>query len=194
MQIIGHRGARGLAKENSLAAIQEALKHKVDYIELDVRMQNNVLVLSHDETMHYESYTTLEDALKKINGKAPVYLELKESEVISHLPELIKNYTGKVMFASFKFHILRELKKILPEAEFAVIEKWSALRAVAEASLLQTKKIVLNHKWLWAGVIGSLKDQGFEVYAYTVNDVERAQELASWGVDGICTDYPNRFV
>jgi glycerophosphoryl diester phosphodiesterase len=65
---------------------------------------------------------------------------------------------------------------------------------VAEASLLETKNIVLNHKWLWSGVVHSLKEQGFKVYAYTVNDTERAHELKSWGVDGICTDYPDRFV
>lgn len=51
--VYGHRGARGLAAENTLIAFDEALKHHVDAIDLDVVMtQDHVLVVYHDLTLN----------------------------------------------------------------------------------------------------------------------------------------------
>ncbi len=49
---IGHRGASGVKPENSCAAFKEALKSKVDMIELDVRTtKDDKLVVFHDEDL-----------------------------------------------------------------------------------------------------------------------------------------------
>jgi glycerophosphoryl diester phosphodiesterase len=47
-----------------------------------------------------------------------------------------------------------------------------------------------NHKHLDAAQIAAMQEAGFGVMAYTVNDVERAKILKSWGVDAIFTDIP----
>jgi len=51
-QIIAHRGASGLAPENTLAAIREALRLRVDGIEIDVHLSRDgdVMVI-HDPTV-----------------------------------------------------------------------------------------------------------------------------------------------
>ncbi|WP_026459913.1 glycerophosphoryl diester phosphodiesterase [Schaalia suimastitidis] len=41
--------------------------------------------------------------------------------------------------------------------------------------------------------VAQMKDAGFAVNVWTVNDVETARRLASWGVDGIFTDRPQDF-
>ena len=49
----GHRGARGLAPENTLAAFETALGIGVTTLELDLAMtRDNVLVVSHDRTLN----------------------------------------------------------------------------------------------------------------------------------------------
>ena len=49
----GHRGARGLAPENTLAAFETALAIGVTTLELDLAMtKDNVLVVSHDRTLN----------------------------------------------------------------------------------------------------------------------------------------------
>ncbi len=49
MKIIGHRGAKDIAPENTLASIQAALDAGVDAIEIDVRVtKDSAVVLSHD--------------------------------------------------------------------------------------------------------------------------------------------------
>ncbi len=50
LQIVGHRGAAGLAPENTIPAFEEAKKYHVDYIEFDVReTRDGHLILMHDE-------------------------------------------------------------------------------------------------------------------------------------------------
>lgn len=193
MQIIGHRGAKGLAPENSALAIRRALACNVDMIEVDVRVQNGVLVLSHDATLSSEKYETLQHALTIIRGKVPLNLEIKEPEVVPLLKSVLKDYKGKLLFSSFFYPILKTLRRDFPDTELAVLEKWSGVRAVAEASLLGVNRIHVNQQWLWSGFVRSMKHRGYELYAYTVNSRDRAEELEEWGVDGIFTDYPSLF-
>jgi len=50
--LTGHRGAAGLAPENSLAAIQKGLDNHVDRIEIDVQQtKDNVVISLHDVTI-----------------------------------------------------------------------------------------------------------------------------------------------
>jgi glycerophosphoryl diester phosphodiesterase len=47
-----------------------------------------------------------------------------------------------------------------------------------------------NHQHLTPAQVAAMHEAGYGVMAYTVNDVERAKTLKSWGVDGIFTDIP----
>ena len=51
--MISHRGAAGLAPENTLASIREAIGQGAQFIEVDVqRSADGVLVLMHDRTVN----------------------------------------------------------------------------------------------------------------------------------------------
>ncbi|HMT19103.1 MAG TPA: glycerophosphodiester phosphodiesterase [Candidatus Saccharibacteria bacterium] len=193
MQIIGHRGARGLAPENTVKAILRGLANNVDMIEIDVRMQGTKVVLSHDLTVPDHVYTTLREALLAIKGRCPINIEIKELQVVDYLPNIIDKYKGELLFSSFEFKILQAVKKRFPDIPIAILEKWSGVRAVAEASLLGTNRVHINQQWLWSGFVRSMKHRGFKLFAYTVNSRDRAEELEQWGVDGIFTDYPSLF-
>ncbi len=45
-----------------------------------------------------------------------------------------------------------------------------------------------NQKHLTAELAAQVKQAGYGLFCYTVNDVARARELLDWGVDGFCTD------
>lgn len=50
--IIGHRGARGLAPENTLAGLRAAFAQGVLYVEIDAKLTaDGVVILMHDETL-----------------------------------------------------------------------------------------------------------------------------------------------
>src|SRR5688572_17424704 len=53
VDVQGHRGARGLAPENTLAAFEKALALGVDTLELDVGVtKDGVVVVGHDPTLN----------------------------------------------------------------------------------------------------------------------------------------------
>jgi glycerophosphoryl diester phosphodiesterase len=45
-----------------------------------------------------------------------------------------------------------------------------------------------NHKYLSPEQARAVKQAGFGLFCYTVNDPIRAREILSWGVDAFCTD------
>ena len=138
--IIGHRGAAGLAEENSLEGIRQSIKHNVDMIELDLRVKDSVVILSHDKPSSNIVYCPLKQALSEVNGKVPLNLEVKQKSVVKKLPKLLEKYTGEIVFSSSSYSTLKEIREVLPQYEIAIIEKWSSLRAVAESVLLNTKQ------------------------------------------------------
>lgn len=85
--IVAHRGAAGLAPENSLAAIHIGLAHQAPYIEIDVqRSADGVLVVIHDETVDRTS-----------NGRGPVrdlsWAELRRLDAGSYFDPLFAGET-----------------------------------------------------------------------------------------------------
>ena len=50
--VIGHRGAKALAAENTLQGIRSGASCRADYVELDVRLsKDGELILMHDESV-----------------------------------------------------------------------------------------------------------------------------------------------
>jgi len=58
----------------------------------------------------------------------------------------------------------------------------------ARAHAVDAVAIHTNHLHLDAAHARAVKDAGFGLFCYTVNDPGRARELLSWGVDAFCTD------
>ncbi len=62
-------------------------------------------------------------------------------------------------------------------------ENWFAI-----AQALGSKAIHCNYRLLNASIARTIKEQGYWLFCYTVNDPTIGDELHSWGVDGFCTD------
>lgn len=216
MVIIGHRGAKGLLPENTLASLQKAIDCGVDRAEFDVRVtKDGVPVLHHGAEINAggETYlikdspyadlrasepdlATLDEALAAIGQQIPLYIEVKPDEPIEPIVAIIKNRQAKLIdpwLASFSQETLLALHKELPELSTVVLERWSGLRASRHARQLGTNKVCMKQKWLWWGFIRQVTRGGWELYAYTVNDPAKARRWAQHGLAGLVTDYPDRF-
>ena len=80
LELQGHRGARGLAPENTLAAFDLALTLGVTTLELDtVLTQDNVVVISHDATLNPNFTRDASGAY--LNGPGPAIRELPLAEL-----------------------------------------------------------------------------------------------------------------
>lgn len=58
----------------------------------------------------------------------------------------------------------------------------------AQARALDAVAIHTSHKHLTPALARQVKDAGFGLFCYTVNDPARAREIIGWGVDAMCTD------
>ncbi|HVX48374.1 MAG TPA: glycerophosphodiester phosphodiesterase [Candidatus Saccharimonadales bacterium] len=219
MKIIGHRGARGLAPENTATSLRKALEHHVDMLEFDVRVtKDGVPVLHHDAKLngpnrlklsehsygelkeHFPGLMTLEEALDQIAGKAVPYIEVKHGELVRPIAGAIKSRLKSgayspdgLRIASKSQKTLRELHEKLPDIPVIVIEPWSGVRAHRRAKELGAQEIAMNQLWLWWGFIRGFKNSDKKLYAYTLNNSAKAKRWQKWGLAGVITDYPDRF-
>ena len=221
MKIIGHRGALGLAPENTLASIEKALEHQADEIEFDVRVTQDFMpILAHDPVVHSASgaeytiekhsykvlkqhkpdLTTLEEALTLIAGRRPAVLEVKPGENLKPIVACISKFLDAGVYraenlrlASFSFPILRDLHVALPAIPKIVNERWSGLRGTWRAKKLDTKRITMQQLWLWRGFITPMSRRGWQLSAYTLNDPVKARRWARYGLYGVVTDVPDLF-
>ena len=220
MKVVGHRGARLLAPENTIAALAAALKHGVDEIEVDVRVtKDGHVVLNHDPVVHTKDgetfavsahtldelrtqktdLTTLAEAIRTIDRKVPLMIEVKPNVPIEPVVAVIERFlaggweASDFIFGSFSQKTLRALRETLPQVEIVVIEAFSSFRAMRRARQVHAKKISLNHHFLWFMTVANMRRKGFEVYAWTLNKPAKAKRLERHGLSGVITDNPSLY-
>jgi glycerophosphoryl diester phosphodiesterase len=215
MKVIGHRGARGLAPENTVASIVKALEHKVDEVECDVRVtRDNIPVLHHDAKLndaagnkltikhhfynvlveHKPDLPTLAEAIEAVGNQSPILIEVKPGVVTRPIINLVKKYPqNQLLLGSKSQKTLLELHKALPGVTKVVIEPWSGVRASRRAREIGTKRISMNQLWLWRGFISAFGRGDYELYAYTLNNPGKAKRWEKYGLTGIITDRPDLF-
>lgn len=213
--VIAHRGASRLEPENTTAAFRKAVEVGAQGIELDARRTaDGVVVVHHDaklpdgrvivETPWHDlpdHVPTLGDALDACAG-AWVNIEIKNSpqdpdfdrddrvavEVLAHLAE---RGAGRWLISSFRLETVDRCHLVAPDVPTA----WLTLEVgVDTPSDLVRRGHTAVHPWeptITADVIGRCHDAGLLVNGWTCNDPARFTELASWGVDGLCTDTPD---
>lgn len=98
------------------------------------------------------------------------------------------------LVSSFHAGALAQAAAAAPEFPRALLfrgvpENW---REMAEA----TGATAIHGNWqlLDRARVASLREAGYAVRAYTVNDVRAAAQLFSWGVESVFTDYPERIL
>jgi glycerophosphoryl diester phosphodiesterase len=192
LQIVGHRGAHGLAPDNSLAGMDQALRFGVDQIEVDLRPSaDGVVVLSHDEQLkdatgkelrvattpyedlkaHFPDLLTLDELITHINRRAKLMLEIKDHAATPATIATVKRYLAKgwqpadFSIASFKYAPLALCKTELPGIDLVVIDGWSGVRATSRARRLGTEYISMNQAYLWSGFIRSVARR-YKLFCY----------------------------
>lgn len=125
--LIGHRGAAALAPENTLEAIERALAHGVDLVELDVVRAPDGLVLAHSlsDLRHGVPAPTLDAALAFLAAQSAdvgVQVDLKargvEEEVVAALRR--HELLTRAFVSSFHTPTLRALRAVEPALPLAL--------------------------------------------------------------------------
>jgi len=203
MRRIGHRGARAYAPENTIASFDKALALGCDEVETDVwLMDDGKLVIGHDGPVSSDGLLTLDDVLDHCKGKLGVNVEMKcaWSDAQAHqtgvrvAKRLGERNDDDVYVSSFWYAALAGARETAPSVRRAFVygaaPDMNALLAQSrtlELWALHPERFYVTPERVAAAHAASLR-----VNVWTVNDPAEIARLASWGVDGIMSDYPER--
>lgn len=166
MFLIGHRGAAGLAPENTLLSIEAGIDNGANAIECDIRVtKDKKLVLCHDDTLlriagnskkiselslnqihttitnSGQPIPTLAEALEAA-GNTPLVIEGKGSDWAELLATELKGHKGtKPMVISSNHPELFLFTQALPGVETFAINDHSPFDAIRNATLLNLSGI-----------------------------------------------------
>lgn len=219
MKIIGHRGAAGLAAENTLRSIKAAQDAGVDAIELDVRAtRDEQLIVCHDASLERtfdhqrrvskitarqalslvspdgDRLPTLETALQACDG-TPVYIEGKSTHWARPLAALIRRRadTGNLVVISFNHHELAGFRKLCPGVPTYVLEHRNSFDAINAARIYGFDGIDINYWTLNPLVYWLARRHHLKIAVFTVNKpwVASFLRILYPGIS-LTTDYPNK--
>lgn len=212
--IVGHRGARGLAPENTILGFEKAMEYDIDMIEFDIRQtKDDVLIVIHkhlrapDGQTFVVRKTNYEDLLKydpdiptaaavieSVNRKIRLMVEVKKDVDPKPVAALIKGFLKRgwqpedFMFNSNRYRILKYLMDELPQVERIIQGNWSGVRATYLARKLRTNYILLDQRYLWWGFVRSVSHR-YRLFTYTFPWMEREpynhHKAIKWKKDGL---------
>jgi glycerophosphoryl diester phosphodiesterase len=213
--VIAHRGASSIVLENSLAAFRAAAGQGADGVELDIHATlDGEIVVHHDPSVmglpiaqtrakdlaavrlaNGEPLPTLAQALDVLAG-LKVFVEVKGLdarwdgrffETLDHGP----NPSGYAIhsFIAPILHRLGEERPALPRG-ILTEEAPPDLRQTLDAAMAQTlwpERSLANGR-----LVAAVHELGARIIVWTVDSPADMQRLVGWGVDGICTNHPER--
>lgn len=214
MLVIGHRGAAGLAAENTLEALQAGIDAGADMLEFDVRVtSDNVPILCHDSKLYgmrvastrlsklrkAGKVTTLKAVLDELFGKILLNLEMKSITGIDVVYEMLKkDYIKKaddwdnLLVSSFHATVLLRLRRRSREVNLALLHSINPMSFLVYHRKLNLSAAGWHRLHFNKIVIPLARKLDIFTYVHTVNRPEAALLFAKRGVDGVVTDYPNK--
>jgi glycerophosphoryl diester phosphodiesterase len=211
MPIIAHRGAKGLAPENTEKAIKIGASLPVALVEFDVRKtKDNRLVVIHNSTtsngLEIENSTigeiqnndptiiTLKTALN-VCKPAPALVEIKSNNNTAKIvAEELKSYKNASV-TSFHPEEIEIFRSLDPERECFLMQRKHPFGLVNKAKKYKANGIGFNKNWLILLPFISFiaHKNNLKCYIYTLNNNLLSKiVLMLMPKVYICTDFPDR--
>lgn len=206
--LLGHRGARLYAPENTIPAFDLSLKHGADGFEFDVRgTRNKQSIICHDPRLNrlmirrhtfkqlQASFTpgeelppSLEDVLDRYARSAFLNIEVKVrgmEHLVARAVKRVRPQRG-YFISSFLPSVVRNLHAIDSSLVLGALAqtRWQLRRW----RILPAIYVVPHYRLLTPRLIEKLHAAGKTVIAWTVNDPRKMLQAAAMGVDGIISD------
>lgn len=222
MKVIGHRGAMGLAPENTLMSFRKALELGVDGVEFDVQNIDGNLLVFHDDTLERttngkgllldhsvdylrsldagqgEKIPFLHEVIELIDIDTFINIELKGLRTASLVMELVKlldkdRYKKEnFIISSYLFSELFLVRQLDSDIQIGVIADEQPDVALSFARDVNAYSFHPSLSLVSKELVEQVHQEGMLLYVHTVNDPENIAKVKSMGADGVFTDYPDR--
>lgn len=222
MKVIGHRGAMGLAPENTLMSFRKALELGVDGVEFDVQNIDGNLLVFHDDTLERttngkgllldhsveylrsldagqgEKIPYLHEVIELIDRDTFINIELKGLRTATLVMELVKlldkdRYKKEnFIISSYLFSELFLVRQLDPDIQIGVIADDQPDVALSFARDVNAYSFHPSLSLVSRELVEQVHQEDMLLYVHTVNDPENIAKVKAMGVDGVFTDYPDR--
>jgi glycerophosphoryl diester phosphodiesterase len=201
MLLLGHRGARRYAPENTVAAFELALEHGCHGFEFDVRLTSDRRpIICHDprlggrdiETSRYEQFAPgtpcLPELLERFAPRAFLDIELKVPGMELQLADMLRAHPSPAGYfvSSFLPQVIERLHALDKSLPLGLI--CDSQRQLAGWTSLAIQALFLERGLVTPGVVEALHGAGKKVFVWTVNREGEMRQFAELGVDGIISD------
>jgi glycerophosphoryl diester phosphodiesterase len=195
--LLGHRGAKAYALENTIEAFELALQHACDGLEFDVRLTaDQQAVICHDpkfnrieiaraERRESPKLPTLEGVLQRFAHRAFLDIELKVPGLERITLELLKRFpcTRGCVVSSFLPEVLHALHTINFDVPLGLICR--NRKQIAPASSLPLASIVLHASLVSRELTSSFRDRGIPVFVWGANRAKEMRSIVEAGADAL---------
>ncbi len=209
MMLLGHRGARRHAPENTLPAFDLALEQKADGFEFDVRRTgDHRTIVCHDPRLNRLSISrhtlrqlresgtpeqvppTLDEVLRRYSSSAFLNIELKVKGLEEAVQDGLRRFPPQrgYFISSFLPGVVRRLHSLDPTLILGTLSdsrfqlrRWASMPA---------QYVVPNYRLLSRKLVEEVHAAGKLVVTWTVNEPKAMLRVAEMGVYGIISDDP----
>ncbi len=212
--IVAHRGAWGLAPQNSLEALEDAIAIGCDGIEIDVRRTaDGQIVLLHDARVRLRTVNRLEhhqvqartkvgqaplleDVLARAAGRILVDIELKEDGYVDAAMDAVQRHLtpGQYVVTSFNDRVLTQVKRHVPQARTGLLLVPHRHKDLEQRLRDTGADFIAPHVGLTkTGLFAWAAERHLALWVWTVNDrLALRTALDDPRVAAVITDEPER--
>lgn len=151
-----------------------------------------------------ERVPALREALEFCRDKGlRINVEIKDATgrgcdgwIVERTVDLIRELgmEGRTLISSFNHDYLRRVRKACPGIELGALVESVPAGIVDLLRELGARSLNPGLKGLKAETVREVREAGFDVFVWTVNETEDMRRMADAGATGIITDFPARFV
>lgn len=201
--LLGHRGARLRAPENSIEAFELALAHGCDGFEFDVRqtrdsrailchdpkwLGKSVVRSTYDALCRKTSLPLLDEVMDRFAARAYLDIELKVTGLEQNVAAALAQYSSsdQLLVSSFLPEALHAMRRVLPSAQLGFIADRSA--ELLRWKTLPCELAIVHQRLVKSDLIEEVHACGRQILVWTVNRREQMLRFAAMGVDGLISD------
>jgi glycerophosphoryl diester phosphodiesterase len=196
--LLGHRGARYYAPENTLRAFDLALEHGCDGFEFDVRLTaDRRCIICHDSSLagrniehsRYDQLAfgtpCLDEVLEKFSDRAFLDIELKVSGMEPDVAGMLRAHPPRRGYyvSSFLPQVIERLFTADRSVRLGLICRSQS--QLAAWTSLPIQALFLERGLVTPGTVEALHAAGKQVVVWTVKREREMRQFAELAVDGI---------
>jgi glycerophosphoryl diester phosphodiesterase len=218
IQVVGHRGAAGLAPENTLKGFRKAVELGVDMTECDIHLtRDGRVVVIHDDMVdrttngfgavraldfnvirafdagHGERVPELGEVLEVVRDRVGLLCELKGEGVEDAAVEAVRSRDRgvQVVFTSFHLDRLERVRETDANLRVAALFVNPADDDIRRAAQMACESVCVLYKNLCLRMVDLAHETGLRVRAWNPDTLPEQQAMMALGVDAISTNRPD---